>query len=112
MIISELPTNYLTCCMVGRIGNQMFQIAHAVSQSLTHNIPFVAPLLDTSVGDYLDNIFRDVNFYNFKTDNLHNANRKETTFSYSQDLIPCKESTTIFHGFFQSEKFLLKTKII
>jgi hypothetical protein len=100
----NLTPDYITCHMIGRIGNQMFQIAHAYSQALTHNRQFVAPLNDTSVHEYRTNIFRDINFALDKTDNLENVVRIETPFSYSPTL-PVNDKPTIFHGFCQSEKF-------
>ena len=32
-----LAPNYVTCHMVGRLGNQMFQIANAYTQALKYN---------------------------------------------------------------------------
>jgi len=90
--------------MIGRIGNQMFQIAHAYSQALTHNRQFVAPKHDTSVNEYMTNIFRGINFVLDKTDNLENVVRVETPFSFSP-CCPSADKPTVFHGFCQSEKF-------
>jgi hypothetical protein len=95
--------------MVGRIGNQMFQVAHAYAQALAHNRQFVAPLNDTSVHEYVTNIFRDINFSLDNTSNLQNIERVETTFSFSKSY-PAIDKPTVFHGFCQSEKFFYEHK--
>jgi hypothetical protein len=90
--------------MIGRIGNQMFQIAHAYSQALNYGRQFVAPKHDTSVNEYMTNIFRGINFALDKTDDLKNVVRVETPFSFSPSF-PAADKPTVFHGFCQSEKF-------
>lgn len=90
--------------MIGRIGNQMFQIAHAYSQAMTHNRQFVAPDKDTSVHEYKTNIFRNINFGIETTFNLTDVVRVETPFSYAPSY-PATDKPTVFHGFCQSEKF-------
>lgn len=97
--------------MIGRIGNQMFQIAHAYSQSLTHNRQFVAPDKDTSVHEYKTNIFRHINFGIETTFNLTDVVRIETPFSYAPSC-PAADKPTVFHGFCQSEKFFKENKNI
>ena len=102
--MKELTSDYITCSMIGRLGNQLFQIAHAYSQSLTHNRQFVAPKYDTSVSPYFNNIFRHIDFLIDNTRDLKDAERIQGSFLYSP-LSPVKDKITVFHGFYQSEKF-------
>jgi hypothetical protein len=89
--------------MIGRIGNQMFQIANAYAQSLRHNRQLVLPKNDTSVSDYYSSIHRklDFNIDKSPTEGIHTIN---STFHYTEykphDTLP-----TVFRGYYQSEKF-------
>lgn len=96
-----------TCRLNGRLGNQMFMIANAYSQSLDNNASFIAPKYDVPLSEYIDNIYRNINFSINYIDDLKNDETYDeiaTTFHYSQMEIP-KNKNIIFNGFFQSEKF-------
>lgn len=100
----SLTSDFVTCQMIGRIGNQMFQIAHGLNQALVHNRQFVAPRLETDVLQYKDNIFRQIDFAIDNTQTISNSVRVESTFHFNK-VEPVKERPTVFVGFYQSEKY-------
>lgn len=100
----QLPANYIACQLVGRLGNEMFQIAHSFAQARTHNLPFIAPLRDTDAACYQDTIFRGVNFAIDTLRYLRNVAYVETPFMYAPTA-PAEDKPTIFTGFCQSSKF-------
>jgi hypothetical protein len=90
---------------MGGLGNQMFQISHAVCQGLKHNRPSIflpfsdTPLQGKNPSNYLNNIFKKISFsdqqINFKVVN-------EIGFGFN-NLSPLDENT-LFVGYFQSSK--------
>jgi len=101
----NLSSNYITCTLIGRLGNQMFQIANAYAQSLRHNRQLVLPYAETSTSDYYDTVHRKLDFIIPKapdaTPAVHTIN---STYHYTEykphDTLP-----TVFRGYFESEKF-------
>lgn len=96
-----------TCGLNGRLGNQMFMIAHAYSQALDNNCKFVAPKHNKEAFIYFDNIYKDINFSIEHIDDLKDDNSYieiGSSFNYSPIEIP-KDKNIIFQGYFQSEKF-------
>ena len=97
--------NLISSHLMGGLGNQMFQIAHAHSQGLKHNRPVIfkshswTPLQGKDTSFYKENIFRNINFSN---DNYSFDQVSENEF-YFQNLRP-SENNTIFSGYFQSSK--------
>lgn len=104
-----LTPDFITCSMIGRLGNQMFQIAHAYSQALTYKKQFVAPKCETSVGPYMHNIFKDIDFLIDTTNNLPNSEHVHAPFHFSE-VFPISGKVTVFHGYYQSEKYFIKNK--
>lgn len=95
-----------TCHLMGGLGNQMFQIAHTLSQGFIHNKKCVFNTLSETPGNgnqptkYLNNIFRNINFSeNIETDIL----LRESTWNDANISIPENKSIT-FYGYFQSSK--------
>ncbi len=99
----NLTSDYVTCRLVGRIGNQMFQLAHAFAQARTHNRQFVAPAEETDTQPYVDTVYRHIDFALQHTQDLAAA-YVETTFSYTPAQ-PAEGKPTVFLGFCQSSKF-------
>jgi hypothetical protein len=99
----NLTSDYVTCRLVGRIGNQMFQLAHAFAQARTHNRQFVAPAEETDTQPYVDTVYRHIDFALQDTQNLAAA-YIETTFEYTPSQ-PAAGKPTVFIGFCQSSKF-------
>ena len=100
-----LTNNYVTCHMIGRLGNQLFQIANAYAQSLRHNRQLVLPKTDTSVNEYFDNVYRKLNFLIEKSpepsSDVHYIN---ATYHYTE-YTPALDRPTVFKGYFESEKY-------
>jgi hypothetical protein len=100
---TDLSSDYVTCQLVGRIGNQMFQLAHAFAQARTHSRQFVAPACETDTHPYTSTVYRHIDFALQTTRNL-SAAYIETTFSYTPTQ-PAEGKPTVFLGFCQSSKF-------
>jgi len=103
--------NFITCELTGRLGNQMFEIAHAFSQALTHNRELRIPTLTKQGprwGDpllYKNTMFRKLEL----RDDAHisEMHRVTGTFHYT-NYNPHETLPTVFSGYFQSEKFFKK----
>jgi hypothetical protein len=98
-----------TCRLNGRLGNQMFMIAHAYSQALDHNSKFISAKYDVPASDYFDNIYRNIDFSINYIDDLKEDESYVnigTTFHYTPIKVP-KNKNIIFHGYCQSEKFFI-----
>lgn len=102
---NKLTSNYITCHMIGRLGNQMFQIANAYAQALRYNRQLVLPRHDTSVSDYYSTMFRRLDFLIDKApvDNP-DVHTIHSTYHYTS-YIPHDIKPTVFKGYFESEKF-------
>jgi hypothetical protein len=98
--------NFISSWLVARLGNLMFQIAHGYSQALTHNREYMYPLIGTEVVHLKDTIFRNVNYFDARIEDLNRdeIEFKESTFHYTP-IEPFENKTTIFCGYFQSEKY-------
>ncbi len=103
--VTSLSSNYITCGMVGRLGNQMFQIANAYAQSLRHNRQLALPSCDTSVSDYFESIHRKLDFSIMQSpspsEGVHTIN---ATYHYTE-YKPHENMPTVFRGYFESEKY-------
>lgn len=93
---------------MGGLGNQMFQIAHALCQSWKHNVDCSfnrfahTPMQANQPTKYIDNIFRNINFNR----NSNNVIRISTNWEFSEIKIPQNVSIEFF-GYFQSNKNFL-----
>ena len=101
---------YSTAYLMGGLGNQMFQIAHAVCQGLKNNKESVfEPVSYTPMSQskqtiyYVDNIFKNIKFVdkiiNKKRVSEETWNRPNLNFSW--------DSNIEFYGYFQSSKNFL-----
>ena len=98
-----LAPNYVTCHMVGRLGNQMFQIANAYTQALKYNRQLILPRRETSVSDYFTTVYRKLDFLIdlIPETNIHSI---QGTFHYT-DYTPHATLPTVYRGYYQSEKY-------
>lgn len=107
-------TNFIfTCGLNGRLGNQMFMIANAYSQAIDHNCKFIAPKYNVDVFEYLDNIYKNIDFSINHTDDFKNDDSYIEIirpFEYLPIEIP-NDKNIIFQGYFQSEKFFLSNSL-
>jgi len=87
--------------------NQMFIIATTLSLAWDNNTEAVFPDLKNRAryGNYIDNIFKNLNLGNDKA--FVNSVYKENGFSYSP--IPFKDNMEI-RGYFQSEKYFINNR--
>lgn len=101
-------SNLISCNLMGGLGNQMFQAAHAIAQGLKLNrdVVFVphswTPMQGRQTDNYLNNIFRNLKF----VDNIDDFEKvSEGPWEYSD--IFAKDHNTVFDGYFQSSKNFL-----
>lgn len=89
---------------MGGLGNQTFQIAHALSQGWKHNREVVFPSISYTtygrpVQTYINNFFKKLKF----VDDVKGFTRvHEGSWAYSE--VNPLEGNTIFEGYFQSSK--------
>lgn len=106
---SILTTNYITNNLIGRTGNLMFQIAYGYTKALEHNRQYVAPLHQVYSNELTKTLFRKVDFYIAHTTHLFGVENIFTPFK-SPHFAPALDIPTVYHGYFQSEKFFRKNK--
>jgi hypothetical protein len=98
-------SNLISCNLMGGLGNQLFEAAHALSQGWKHNreVVFIprswTPGQGRGAENYINNVFRNLKF----VDNLEGFTRvTEGPFEYSE--VNPVEENTVFDGYFQSTK--------
>ena len=83
----HMNPNCVVPSLGGRLGNNMFMIAHAYAKALDQNKQLVIPRSQVGhMGDFLDNIFRKLDVYIDQPDDLKNT------------------PAQIYAGYFQSEQ--------
>jgi hypothetical protein len=91
--------------MIGRLGNQMFQIANVYAQSLRHNRQLVLPRNDTSVSDYFTTVHRKLEFLIDRSPNdgpdIHTIHGTHQHQVY----LPHPTKPTVFRGYYETEKY-------
>lgn len=98
-------SNLISCNLMGGLGNQLFEAAHALAQGWKHNreVVFIpkswTPGQGRGAENYIDNVFRNLKFVN----DLEGFTRvTEGPFEYSE--VNPVEGNTVFDGYFQSTK--------
>ena len=105
----SVNSNYIACNMIGRLGNQLFQIANAYSQAKTHNRDLIIPRHETTVNGYIPTVFRNLSQYCI-VDRVPLDNDPyiiDGTYHYTE-YIPHPTRPKVFRGFYQSEKYFIK----
>lgn len=98
-------SNLISCNLMGGLGNQIFQAAHALAQGMKHNrdVVFIphswTPMQGRQTSNYLNNIFRNLKFVE-SIDGFEKV--VEGPWEYSE--VPPKDHNTVFDGYFQSSK--------
>lgn len=101
-------SNLISCNLMGGLGNQIFQAAHAISQGLRYNrdVVFVpkswTPMQGRQTENYIKNIFRNLKFVE-SIDGFEKVS--EGPWEYI-DIFPV-DGNTVFDGYFQSSKNFL-----
>jgi hypothetical protein len=96
---------FFTSYLMGGLGNQMFQISHALSQGFKYNVDCVfksvahTPMQASQPTKYTDNIFRNVNF----KPTLPTTKRITNNWGFRELSINPNVSTEFF-GYYQSSK--------
>lgn len=97
-----------TSFLMGGIGNQLFQISHAICQGFKYNVPAkfrpisYTPMQGLQPSVYFDNIFRNVIFSNIPSP----LKRDEGTFHFTEKEFSW-ETSIEFYGYYQSSKYFL-----
>jgi hypothetical protein len=90
-MIKFINSDCVVPSIAGRLGNNMFMIAHAYAQSLEQNRQLIIPKEQVGhMKDFINNIFRKLDLY----------------IKMPNDVINTK--ATIFSGYFQSESYFIK----
>ena len=98
-------SNLISCNLMGGLGNQLFQAAHAIAKGITHNreVVFVpkswTPMQGRQTKNYVNNIFRNLKF----VDSI-NGFEKVSEGSWEFSEVPVKDGNIVFDGYFQSSK--------
>lgn len=101
-------SNLISCNLMGGLGNQLFQAAHAIAQGISHNreVVFVpkswTPMQGRQTENYLNNIFRNLKFVE-SIDEFEKVS--EGPWEYVDVFV--KDTDTVFDGYFQSSKNFL-----
>ena len=102
------PKIYTTAYLMGGLGNQMFQISHAISQGLKNNVEAIfvpvayTPMQANQPTKYLYNIYRNINF----VDKLSGYRIIESPWQFV-DLYVEWSQPIQFRGYYQSAKNFL-----
>lgn len=99
--------NYVSSNLEGGLGNYLFQISAGYALSLRDNKKYICFLNDvkrghTHISKYFDNIFRNINFTEFK---FNSINYNELNFHYNE--IPFFNENINLIGYFQSENYFI-----
>ena len=100
--------NLISCNLMGGLGNQIFQAAHALAQGMKYDreVVFVpqswTPMQGRQASNYVNNVFRNLKF----VDSIEGFEKVvEGPWEYI-DVFP-KDHNTVFDGYFQSSKNFL-----
>lgn len=97
--------NIITANLMGGLGNQLFEAAHAISQGWKYDrevvfIPYSwTPGQGRGAENYVNNVFRNLKFLD-KLEGTTTVNEGQFEFSETNPL----EGNTAFQGYFQSSK--------
>lgn len=99
-----MKKNFYTATLMGGLGNQMFQVAHAMCQGWKHDVPVCFPASSSTPNqgnqptNYLNNIFRKIDFSGKKGDTVIVGERSwnESNLDFNT------EDSVEFYGYFQS----------
>lgn len=108
---------FVSCSLMGGLGNQLFQLFTTIAYSIRYNIVFILPYvvnLDGKRHTYWDSFLIDLlsntTFHKqWKLNNNHLSTiptYKENTFHYIE--IPKADISFRMHGYFQSYKYFIK----
>ena len=98
-------SNLISCNLMGGLGNQMFQAAHALAHAMKLNREAVfvprswTPMQGRQTDNYLNNIFRNMKFVE-SIDGFEKVS--EGPWEYID--VYAKDHDTVFDGYFQSSK--------
>lgn len=98
----------VTCNLVGRMGNQLFQIAATIAYALEHDLPFHIPAhtLNDSVWSPIIRHLENPNFdkYN-RSITIHENGHHYTPIHFEEKF---RGANIILNGYFQSDKYFIK----
>lgn len=103
-----LPKMFSTAYLMGGLGNQMFQISHAIAQGIKYNVPSLfipksyTPMQANQPTKYINNIFKKINF----VDELNGYITIDSPWQFNE--LELNWLTPIqFKGYYQSSKNFL-----
>jgi hypothetical protein len=112
-----MENKFITCNLLGGLGNQLFQIFTTISYALEHNINFVLPNYKGMKGidgvsernSYWSNLFFNLRPY-IKDINQGVLVKEQNSHKYSKLPPPIRNTTIVLFGYFQSLKYFSNKK--
>jgi hypothetical protein len=95
--------NFVTCNLMGRMGNQMFQVAACIALSKKYNLDYKIPILSYSEPNWPVYFYHFNPLHNEDKNNIQETFNEDANFNYSP--IKYNGGNTLLHGFFQSELY-------
>ena len=107
-----MENSFITCNLLGGLGNQLFQIFTTISYSLENNVKFFFPNYKGMKGidgvsernAYWDNLFFNLRPY-IKDINQGVMVQERKSYTYSKLPSPIRNTTIVLFGYFQSLKY-------
>jgi hypothetical protein len=110
------PSQFISCTIIGGLGNQLFQIFATISYSIRHNITVIFPYtfqLDHKRYTYWDSFLTNLSTFTTLNDEWNISNNhisnlstfKENNFHYNE--IPKVDFSFKLLGYFQSYKYFV-----
>ena len=96
-------------CYEGRFGNNLFQIANVVAIGLSHQLQIIIPPFKEL--PFFPNLYLYVTGPPVRQ-GWSAVHQHETSFAYSPLSPPSRNELTIYHGYFQTEKYFKEHEII
>lgn len=108
---SKLTSNFVTCALIGRTGNMMFEIANAYTQALSYDRQLVVPRSESSSRPLEKSLFRKIDFLIESTNDIPEPKvTRPGVFKFHSVIPPEENCPTVYRGFYQSDKFFGKYK--
>ena len=112
-----MENSFITCNLLGGLGNQLFQIFTTISYSLENNVKFFFPNYKGMKGidgvsernAYWDNLFFNLRPY-IKDINQGVMVQERKSHTYSKLPSPIRNTTIVLFGYFQSLKYFSNKK--
>ena len=121
LLINNIMSKYVSCYLMGGLGNQLFQIFATIAYAFEHGQPFVFPYSDRLLigkirQTYWHNFLTNLTIFTTKNPACRVSNEKlmsfpvikEDGFHYTKIPAISGIDSWLFHGYYQSYKYFEK----